>query len=124
MADKPGKGKDPGSPRTPDVPASTQAKELGKARKKITSPSLGQTWFVVSAKWYELLNKFLASAGSDATAPSPGPIANGELIHEASPKDSPQLKQGLQDTADYVLVNEHEWTLLFNWYACLLDALC
>jgi hypothetical protein len=117
VMDKTNKGKDPASPRPCDVPMATQVKDIGKARKKTASPALNQKWYVVSAKWYESLNKY-HSAAAESSVPSPGPITNAELISERSPKDSPQLKPGLQIEADYVVVNEYEWDLLNKWYGC------
>ena len=73
--------------------------------------------FLIDSRWFGQLKKYLGldhSVGAEGSASAhPGPIDNGPLFKE-NPDDSTkgEIKDGLIDELEYVLVPEEAWTAL------------
>jgi len=66
----------------------------------------GEVWFLVDQHWYQKMMDYLQGNGD-----FPGPVDNSALIEDDA-SATPQLKSGLQDELDYILVPERGWNMI------------
>ncbi|XP_054279860.1 ubiquitin carboxyl-terminal hydrolase 15-like [Macrosteles quadrilineatus] len=93
----------------PDIEA--QKSQIEKTLRECMS--LGQTWYIIDAKWFKTFKYFVGLENSERAenAINPGPIDNSLLLDESS-----NLKPGLVEGLDYVPIPESAWYLLQSWY--------
>ncbi|KAJ4903685.1 putative ubiquitin carboxyl-terminal hydrolase 11 [Raphanus sativus] len=99
-------------------PNSTASKRrLPEEEKRIVSElttylSEGDSYFVISKRWYTSWQKYITAPLGGA--PRPGPIDNRDII--TSDDGDPQLRRFLVEDEDYVLVPQQVWKTLLGWY--------
>ncbi len=70
----------------------------------------GATWCVLSRKWYDAFRHFVGLHGATQSGAHPGRMFCGELLA------GKELKEGLQEGEDYVVVPRGVFELLHGWY--------
>ncbi|KAF3580630.1 hypothetical protein DY000_02035358 [Brassica cretica] len=79
-----------------------------------TNLNEGDSYFVISKRWYTSWQKYIAPIGGGA--PRPGPIDNSDIIDDTTSDGDPQLRRYLVEDEDYVLVPHQVWKTLLEWY--------
>ena len=71
------------------------------------------TWYLIGSDWFNKLKKYLGIdlEINDSSGPHPGCIDNGPLFKE-NVDNQQEIKDGLFDGLQYVLVPEETWTAL------------
>lgn len=121
-----GKGSDgaavpPGSGMSPKE----ESKQIQQAKLKASEMRAGDKYFVVASAWYSSWAAY--TNDPDENGEKPAAIDNtvilipkSDVIKPTNDKPvegfEPQVKAGLAETTDYVLVAEAEWNLLVSWY--------
>lgn len=107
--------------------AAEEGKQVNQAKAKAGELKAGDVCFVIASTWIKQWQTYC----SEADAEKPDAIDNTSILvkSEESGKGTgdketelfePQLKPGLAEGDDYVLVSEFEWNLLFQWYVLQL----
>ncbi len=93
---------------------------ITEARKKAGEGlEVGQTYYVINAKWYRAWKDYVKHKDDDEELPEERPdrIDNADLLEKTKSDDGVlQLRMGIQERYDYDLVHEEEWKLLYSWY--------
>jgi len=90
-----------------ELEPSAQVSRINNILNKHSVPKKkGETWYIIDAKWF----------ASFLDCGAPGPIDNNPIVSPMEDEDSKvHLKDNLQEKADYELVPEEAWKLLFGW---------
>ena len=103
-----------------------EAKQVNQAKAKAGELKAGDVCFVVASNWIKQWQTYC----SESEAEKPDAIDNTSILvkseeagKSAGDKEEEsfeaQLKPGLAEGDDYVLMSEFEWKLLFQWYVLL-----
>lgn len=113
------------------APAPEEQARLVRARQLAAGSQLfeNETWYVLSKRWWDSWRSYTGFDESEASADAmdvddnssgramraarPRPIDNSELVAEAA---SGQLRRGVQEYADFVLLPDGVWKVLCEWY--------
>jgi len=113
-----------------------EAKQVNQAKAKAGELKAGDVCFVLAAGWIAQWQTYCSESGAEkpeAIDNKPILLKTADIVKSTVEKEDdgyePQLKPGLAEGDDYVLVSEFEWKLLFQWYVlyefcCSLRVLC
>jgi hypothetical protein len=99
---------------TEDCAPEEQKRLINEAKK--SELQLGATYFIISSKWYQSWELYLAEKGE-----KPGEIDNNHLLEDLNDTltltpNFALLNRQFQEKVDYELIHEDEWRLLKKWY--------
>ncbi|KAF8108974.1 hypothetical protein N665_0104s0281 [Sinapis alba] len=98
----------------------TPEEENRMASELTTYLSEGDSYFVISKRWFTSWQKYIEPSlgGAPRPRPRPGPIDNNDIIidDDTTSDDDPQLRRFLVEDEDYVLVPPQFWKTLLEWY--------
>lgn len=101
------------SPMEVEEPMSIGEINLDDIPKMVARPMRkGESWYLVDAKWYDQLLKFI---GDGEHSSNPGPIDNIKLFDRAN-NDSWELRDQLEEEVDYKFLPEEAWKLLIDYF--------
>lgn len=92
---------------TPEV----QKREFQDANQGTNNMQCGETWYLLESDWYHRFQQFIGLEDPDGMVCHPGPIDNSALLDNQG-----DLKKGLLEHDDYVLITENVWKKLHSWY--------
>lgn len=94
-----------------ELNAKEEFKLINKAQNKTLPLVLGQTYYILSSKWFNQWKTYTEKDG-----PKPGFIENKNLL--INPQSSIkifQLKENQCENEDYIILSKSEWKLLCSW---------
>jgi hypothetical protein len=107
------------------VPPNPQDRELEHSIiKKLFSQQqmkLGQTWYIVSSKWFKRWMEYTNYDGDNRhCVPKPGAIDNTVILEDSNTEGAtttePRIKRNSMEGYDYELLPENVWLTLYSWY--------
>jgi ubiquitin carboxyl-terminal hydrolase 4/11/15 len=103
--------------------AKEEGKQINQAKQKAGELKAGDIVYVVASSWFKSWQTYCNESGAekpDEIDNTPILIKTAEVVVASGDKQTegfePQLRVGLADPDDYVLVSEFEWKLLSQWY--------
>jgi hypothetical protein len=92
-----------------------QQKEIVKSEIN-SKPKEGETWYVISQKWFEIWKKYVNYDDKDEEGGNPGEIENEPLLADPSQNKASRLSRNVQEGSNFVLVNEKIGKMLHSTY--------
>lgn len=99
------------------------SKEQREAIKDIFSKhgklGAGETWYLVSFKWFKLWKDYVGYELDDNQTFSGmdmEPLNNNNLVNPSISGANPYLRADLREDYDYTLLPEQAWNLLYEWF--------
>ncbi|OQV24374.1 Ubiquitin carboxyl-terminal hydrolase 4 [Hypsibius exemplaris] len=102
---------EPVAPASPPVGPEELRKIVAEAA--LTSMEPDETWYIISAKWFDQLKAHLAEGAWNETT-NPGSVDNSELITKFDGKN--ELREGAIEKVDYEIIPQKLWNTLVSLF--------